>query len=123
MSLSNTNAPHFPEPFETQKIRPPDADWGEIDSAVLIRTDELEVIRLVIGAGQRLRANWVTFGIMVMQCIEGIVELNVASVTRQLMAGDLLYFPATAAHSIRGIENTILLVTAVRCPSDIKRNP
>lgn len=107
---------YYPEAFETLKIRSPDVGFDTVDSAVLIRADELEVVRLVLGAGHELRADGSASGLITMQCLEGAAELTSGSLKRTLAVGDLLFLPATATHSIRGIENAILLVTGVRCP-------
>lgn len=107
---------HFPEPFDVLSVHPPDVRFDTIESAVLIRAEGLELLRLVIGPDHRLSAEGFECGLIAIQCVEGSVELKSQDHRRQLRAGELLYFSATTKHSLRGIENAILLVTAVRCP-------
>jgi quercetin dioxygenase-like cupin family protein len=106
----------FPDPFDILKVHPAGVGFDSIDSAVLIRAPELEVIRLVLPAGHELRAEGVVSGMVTMQCTEGVVEVNATNLKRRLVAGDLICFPSTESHLVRAIEDAILLVTTVRCP-------
>jgi hypothetical protein len=107
---------HFPEPFDILKIHPPQVAFDTIESEVLMHAEGLELLRLVIGTDHRLSAEGFECGLITIQCVEGRVEVTSADLSRQLGAGELLYFSATTKHSLRGIENAILLVMAVRCP-------
>lgn len=80
------------------------------DSETLIRTDHLEVFRFALPAGKHL-PDRTAAGFMIVQCVEGAVELEAMSTSRRLTAGTMLYLPDGKPHTLRALEDSLLLVT------------
>jgi len=79
-------------------------------TTTLVKTDSLEVIRLVLPAGKELKPHEVP-GEITVQCLEGKVAFCAGDSECELMAGKLLYLAGSAQHSLRGVEDASLLVT------------
>ena len=79
-------------------------------TTTLVKTDLLEVIRLVIPAGKDIPLHQV-IGEITVQCLEGRVAFTACGDTRALAAGQMLYLEGNEPHSLRGIENASVLVT------------
>ena len=76
----------------------------------LVKTDRLEVIRLVVPAGKDIPPHQVA-GEITVQCLEGRVTFTAGGATRELAAGQMLYLAGNEPHSLRGIEDASVLVT------------
>jgi quercetin dioxygenase-like cupin family protein len=76
----------------------------------LVKTDRLEVIRLVVSAGKDIPPHQVA-GEITVQCLEGRVAFTAGGTTRELAAGQMLYLAGNEPHSLRGIEDASVLVT------------
>ena len=91
-------------------VRPFGAALSTTFSYALFKSAGLEVIRLVLRAGEELPAHAVP-GEIVLQCIEGRVALDCDAGMRELAAGQLMRITGNKIHALRGIENTSLLLT------------
>ena len=76
----------------------------------VVQTADLELIRLVLPAGKLLPTHK-SPGEITVQCLEGRVEFTAEGKTQELTAGQLLYLAASEPHSLKGIEDSSLLVT------------
>jgi quercetin dioxygenase-like cupin family protein len=76
----------------------------------LVKTERLEVIRLVVPADKVYPPHKVV-GEITVQCLEGRVALTAGGATREMAAGQMLYLARNELHSLRGIENASVLVT------------
>ncbi|MBA3847408.1 MAG: cupin domain-containing protein [Planctomycetes bacterium] len=79
-------------------------------TAILVKTETLEVIRLVVLAGRQV-AEHRAKGVITVQCLEGSVQFTVGDEPRRLDAGGLLYLPKGERHALLGIHDASLLVT------------
>lgn len=79
-------------------------------TTTLIKTDRLEVIRLVVPAGKEIAPHKVT-GEITVQCVEGRVAFTALGETRELQAGHLCYLSGGEEHSVKGLEDGSILVT------------
>ncbi len=79
-------------------------------TAALVKTDELEIIRLVILAGKEIATHQAR-GEVVVQCLEGRVAVTVGGKAQELAAGQLLWLKAGEPHAVKSIENASLLLT------------
>ena len=95
------------EPFD---IRPHGEAIAGAVTRALIKTDRLEVIRMVVPADKAIPLHTVK-GEMTVQCLEGLVAFTAGSTTHELAAGQMLYLSAREPHSLRGIETAYLLIT------------
>lgn len=101
--------PHA-KPTEVVDIRPLGADVQRMQTTTLIKTDMLEVIRLVLPAGKEIPAHSVP-GEITVQCLEGKIVFGSEKGGRELSAGNLLYLTGAAEHSVRAVDDSSVLVT------------
>jgi quercetin dioxygenase-like cupin family protein len=97
-------------PGEIVDVRPPGAALAAAKTKTLARTEELEIIRLIIPAWKDLPEHK-TKGPLVAHCLQGRVAFTSLGKQQILQAGDLLYLPMGEPHSIKGIEDACLLLT------------
>jgi quercetin dioxygenase-like cupin family protein len=79
-------------------------------TTTLVKTDRLEVIRLVLLAGKEIPSHQVA-GEITVQCLEGRGAFAAGGATRELAAGQMLYLTGHEPHALRGIEDASVLVT------------
>lgn len=82
----------------------------ETPSTALIKTDNIEVMRLVLEAGKSIQEHVVARE-MTFYCLEGKVELQAHQRTQVLNEGDLVYLEAMQPYALQAVEDTALLVT------------
>lgn len=90
-------------------IRPLGADLSAANSVALVRSDHLEVFRMVLPAGRSIPEHWTQASTV--QCIEGVVEAEVQGRTQLMTAGSLLFLSAGERHAFKAREDASLLVT------------
>jgi len=100
------------QPGEVVDIRPLGPALASAQTKTLLKAERVEVIRLVVPAGKEI-AEHRAKGELVVQCLEGRVAFTAFGKTHTLDAGALLYLPAGAPHSVKGIENASLLLTVL----------
>jgi quercetin dioxygenase-like cupin family protein len=76
----------------------------------LVKTDKLEVIRLVLPADKEIPHHQVT-GEITVQCLEGSVSFIAQGQTKVLEAGQLLFLSGSELHALKGVEDSSVLVT------------
>ena len=79
-------------------------------TTTLIKTDRLEVIRLVLPAEKEIPSHAVP-GEITVQCLEGEVEFRAGGASQILSAGQLLYLQGNEPHSLQAILDSSVLVT------------
>lgn len=79
-------------------------------TTTLIKTDQLEVIRLVVPAGKAIAPHKVS-GHITVQCLEGRIEFTTDQGSKELSAGQMLFLEGAQEHSVIGIEDSSALVT------------
>ena len=79
-------------------------------TTTLIKTDRLEVIRLVVPAGKDIPPHKVA-GEITVQCLEGRIAFTATGESQVLEAGQMLYLTGAEEHSLKGIEDASVLVT------------
>ncbi|QDV52828.1 cupin domain-containing protein [Gimesia fumaroli] len=82
-------------------------------TTTLVKTDDLEIIRLILKAGKSL-PNHTAKGILTVQCLEGRVSFKALGKEHELTAGQLLHLPDTEPHAVECLESAALLLTIVR---------
>lgn len=97
-------------------MKPLGAALATEQTHAVFKSDELEVIRLVLGAGQALPPHQVP-GEITIQCIEGALDVGVGvdagGAVRRLGAGQLLYLRGGVMHDVRAVADASALVTIV----------
>jgi quercetin dioxygenase-like cupin family protein len=98
------------KPGEVIYVSPLGTALANTKTETLIKTNSLEVIRIVMTAGKNLPPHAVA-GEITVQCLEGRVEFRVGKVRHELTAGTLLFVTGGEEHSLHAIENSSVLVT------------
>ena len=88
---------------------------SEAKSATLLKTRNLEVLRLVLPKGKEVPSHK-ALGEITVQCIEGRVVFTCHGKSPELLPGDLLYLNASEPHSLAAREDSVLLVTLLLPP-------
>jgi len=83
---------------------------GSARTTTLVKTTNLELIRLVLPAGREIPSHKAP-GEITVQCLEGRVAFSADGKTQELIAGQLLYLAAGTPHALKATEDTSLLVT------------
>jgi len=101
---------HHAGPAEVFDVRPLGQTLRTAQSTVLVRTDTLEVIRIVLPAGKQLPPHRVE-GEITVQCLEGRISFDAEGTEHEMAQGQMLYLAGGAMHALRGIEDSSVLVT------------
>lgn len=97
-------------PAEVVNLYTPPKDLPEDATLALMKTKDMEVIRMVIPKEKDITEHSVNGQISV-QCLEGKTEFGVEGEKHVLTSGDWLYLSRNQPHSLRAIRDSILLVT------------
>jgi len=82
-------------------------------TTTLVKTNELELIRLVVPSGREIPTHTSPHQITV-QCLEGRILFNIHGIgIREMTAGQLLYLTDGEPHSLQALEDSSLLLTRV----------
>jgi len=107
---------HAP-PARAIDVRPLGAALAGAKSSALFKSQQLEVMRLVLAAGKSLPPHRVDGEITVL-CLEGRVNFEADGRCSPLAAGEMLYLHGGVMHSLRALDDSSLLVTVVLRPPD-----
>ena len=91
-------------------VRPLGSAIPQSVTTTLVKTKQLEVIRLVLPAGKEIPSHQVP-GEITVQCLEGDVEFRAAGQSQVLSTGQLLYLSGNEPHSLMAIQDASVLVT------------
>ena len=83
---------------------------AETKTSTLLKTSDMEVLRLVMPAGKTI-AEHKAPGEITVQCLEGKIVFTSAGNAQELVAGELLYLNAAVPHAVKAIEDSSALVT------------
>ncbi len=116
-------------PGQVIDIAPLGAALRESTTHAIVKTGALELIRVVLRAGEALPPHQVR-GEATLACIEGAAEVNIAGMICQLHPGQLVLLPAQVQHAVRALTDTSLLLTlqltagkAARAPTPDSTRP
>jgi|SRR5690625_142670 len=98
------------KPGEIFDLSPLGSRLRETKTSAIDKTDTFEAIRLIVPAGTEIPAHEVT-GTITLHCLEGRVALGLEHSTIEMKAGDWLYLEGGESHSVRGLEDSALLLT------------
>ena len=106
-------AQYHPPSGEPIDIRPLGDKLTDAASIALMRTEDVEVMRLILPQGKSIPLHQIP-GEITLQCIEGTVELQAHDKTQPLMAGELLYLQGNTPYALYALQNSSLLMTMLR---------
>jgi len=92
------------------QIRDGAQDLSQFSSIALAKTEQLELIRLVMPAGKAMPEHWVK-GEITFQCLQGEIEWTAHGRTVTLRSGEMLYLEGGASHSLRAVQDSVALLT------------
>lgn len=98
------------DPGQVIDLKPYGAALAQKQSIALFKSDDLEVMRLVLLAGKTMPSHDVA-GEITLQCLEGSIEVTAEGATQVLYPGHLMYLPGRAPHALFALENASVLVT------------
>ncbi|HYD96436.1 MAG TPA: cupin domain-containing protein [Noviherbaspirillum sp.] len=102
-----------PAPGDIIDIHPLGPALADAASIALVRTDDVEVMRLVLPKGKSIPEHHVP-GEITLQCIEGTIEVQAGDRTQNLRAGELLYIQGNTPYALYALENASALMTMLR---------
>jgi quercetin dioxygenase-like cupin family protein len=101
--------PHA-KPAEVIDISPLGDTLAGTQTTTLVKTDSLEVLRLVLPAGKLIDPHAVP-GEITVQCLEGKVVFTARGKEQELTPGQLLYLSGRDEHAVRAVQDSSILVT------------
>jgi quercetin dioxygenase-like cupin family protein len=101
--------PHF-LPGQAIDVQPLGARLSAEKTVALFKSDDLEVMRLVLRAGKSLPPHKVA-GEITIQCVEGSIDVTAEGQSHVLQAGQLLFLLGNVAHGVTALEDSSALVT------------
>lgn len=104
--------PH-PAPGETIDLRPLGTKLAEAASMALVRTDDIEVMRLILPKGKSVPEHHVP-GEITLQCLEGTVEVQAQGRMQVLQAQQMLYLYGNEPYALLALEDSSVLMTMLR---------
>ncbi|QDZ29152.1 cupin domain-containing protein [Noviherbaspirillum sp. UKPF54] len=106
---------HHATSGELIDVRPLAEKLRQSMSTALLRTDDLEVMRLVLPADKSVPEHHVA-GEITLLCLEGTVELQAHDKTQVLQAGRMIYLAGNVPYALRALEDASVLMTMLRKP-------
>lgn len=106
--------PHA-NPGEVIDVRPLGPAIANTVTHTLIKTDKLEVVRMVMTAGKEIDEHKAP-GEITVHCLEGKIAFNALGKTVELSAGQMLFLNPEQPHSVRCIEDASFLLTILLKP-------
>lgn len=97
-------------PGQAFKVLPLADRLGEHQTSAIFKSQDLEVIRLVLPAGGSLRPHKVP-GEVTIHCLEGCFDIALEASTVRLEAGELLLLARNALHGVQAVVDASALVT------------
>jgi quercetin dioxygenase-like cupin family protein len=95
---------------EVIDIRPLGAQLAGAETTTLIKTYDVEVIRMILPAGKEVPSHALP-GEVLLQCLEGRVEVRTDEGCSTLEAGQLLYLAGQQAYGLQAVVGSSLLFT------------
>ncbi len=95
---------------EVVDVRPLGDSLPDTKTCALIKSQNFEMIRMVLLAGKEI-AEHQAKGEIIVQCLEGLVLFSIAAKQFELSAGQLFYLKSGEPHSLKAVANSSLLLT------------
>lgn len=98
------------QPLDVISVRPLAAQIRQTKTHSLLKTDRMQLMRLVLAAGQTMPEHQVS-GEMTLLCLEGQVLVNTPGRQCRLAQGELMLLPAREPHALLAETDSSLLAT------------
>ena len=103
-------ATHHASPGEVVDLETWAEDVPHETSKAIVKTDDMELARLVIRAGQVYPNHNISSSIVV-HCVRGEVEITVLGSTQTLETNQLMYLMPNEAHTVKAVVDSVVLLT------------
>ena len=87
-------------------------DLSDEQTKAIVKTGEMELVRLVIPANKEIPTHKVS-GPVVVHCVNGKIEFTAMGKTQVLIPGQLLHLMPEEPHSVKAIEDSVVLLTII----------
>jgi quercetin dioxygenase-like cupin family protein len=87
-----------------------DDDGSQFSSIALSKTEQMELIRLVLPTGKTMPEHWVK-GEITLQCLSGEIAVDAHGRTATLHGGEMLYLAGATPHAVRAVADSVALLT------------
>lgn len=108
---------HHLESGEIANLRHLGGDALSTQSIALFKSEQLEVIRLMLPRGRSMPMHQVA-GEITVQCLEGAIDFETPDGVQRLQASQLLFLRGGVPHSLLAVEDASVLVTIVLMVGD-----
>ena len=98
------------EPGEVIDVTPLGSHLAQAVTTTLAKTEQMEIIRLILPAGKKIPPHKIAVPITV-QCLEGRVEFQALGKWQTLERGQLLFLTGGELHAVKSIEDSSVLIT------------
>ena len=105
-------ATHHASPGEVVNFETWASDLTTDQTKAIVKTKEMELVRLVLPAGKEIPNHKVS-GPITVHCINGRIEFTAMGATQELSQGELLHLTPGEPHSVKAIENAVVLLTII----------
>ena len=95
---------------ETIDIRPLGEALADQVTTAIMKSAQLELVRLVLPSGKAMREHRVV-GEITVQCIEGLIEFTTPAGNRRLGPGQLIHLQGGEPHALLALEESTALLT------------
>jgi quercetin dioxygenase-like cupin family protein len=107
---------------ERIKLRREGDDIANFTSVALIKTDHLELIRLVVPVDKPMPEHRVE-GEMTLLCLEGEIAFDAHGRTTILQPDEMVYLAGGEPHAVRANKDAVALLTILLHPGDNSGGP
>jgi len=97
-------------PGQVVDVLPPGANLCDAKTVALFKSQDLEVMRLVLQAGKSLPPHKVP-GEITIHCVAGAMSVTAEGAEHILRSGQLLYLRGSALHDVKALEDMCAIVT------------
>ncbi|WP_341916730.1 cupin domain-containing protein [Polaromonas sp. YR568] len=103
------------QPLDIINVQPLAGKLQGVKTHSLLKTGKLQLMRLVLAAGQSVPEHQVP-GEITIQCLEGETVVSTPGLSRTLRAGELMALPGGEPHALKASTAASLLVTILLHP-------
>jgi len=100
------------QPLDIIDVRPLGPELRNAATSSLLKTPTLQLMRLVLRAGQSMREHSVA-GAITVHCLEGEAVVTTSSRKCHLTAGQLVMLVGAEPHAVQAVTDSSLLVTVL----------
>ncbi|MBB02583.1 MAG: cupin [Planctomyces sp.] len=94
-------------------VGPLGAALSSSTTQTLLKTDQLQLVRMVMPQGKEI-AEHKAPGPITVQCLEGKIAFTTLGKTQELVAGQMLCLPAEEPHALKCLEEASFLLTLLK---------